>query len=78
MAEAKEGGELIVGHGPGLVHRFVNFAFQVSLEFTSLVKMRSFARGSEIVRISGEMARCFAIFPPPPLQLSNVPKTLLP
>eukprot|EP00520_Triparma_pacifica_P004486 CAMPEP_0118654964 /NCGR_PEP_ID=MMETSP0785-20121206/12669_1 /TAXON_ID=91992 /ORGANISM="Bolidomonas pacifica, Strain CCMP 1866" /LENGTH=263 /DNA_ID=CAMNT_0006547657 /DNA_START=52 /DNA_END=840 /DNA_ORIENTATION=- len=29
MAEAKEeGGELIVGHGPGLVHRFVNFAFQ--------------------------------------------------
>ena len=24
------GNELVVGHGPGLVHRFVNFAFHVS------------------------------------------------
>jgi len=30
MAEAKDGGDIIVSHGPGLVHRFVNFAFQVS------------------------------------------------
>lgn len=38
MAESKSdeigGGEpsneLIVGHGPGLIHRFVNFAFNVS------------------------------------------------
>ena len=29
--ESKGDGDVLVGHGPGLVHRFVNFAFKVRL-----------------------------------------------
>ena len=30
LVQGEVSNELIVGHGPGLIHRFVNFAFNVS------------------------------------------------